>query len=176
MRQSTEHQFHYKGLLYRALEPYWARQPLSGAGAERHGGRFNAPGTAALYTSLAPETALREANQIGPLQPTTLVSFTADLKPVFDATRATALAAYDLTPEDLADDLWRWRQHHRQPVPTQRLAEKLVADGYVGILVPSYAIGTQNTDKNMVLWRWGAKRPARLVLNDTEHRLGAAPG
>lgn len=32
----------YVGLLYRALNPVHAREPLSGEGARRYGGRFNA--------------------------------------------------------------------------------------------------------------------------------------
>ena len=55
----------YRGPLYRALNPVYAREPLSGRGAELYGGRFNAKGTPALYTSLDPATALREANQVG---------------------------------------------------------------------------------------------------------------
>ena len=52
---------HFTGLLYRAHNPVWSREPLSGEGAARFGGRFNRIGRIALYTSLAPETALREA-------------------------------------------------------------------------------------------------------------------
>ena len=73
----------YTGPLYRALNPVYAREPLSGRGAELYGGRFNAKGTPALYTSLDPATALREANPVGRPQPTTLVSYKADLGPIF---------------------------------------------------------------------------------------------
>ncbi len=69
----------YKGALYRALNPVYAREPLSGRGAELYGGRFNQKGIPALYTALDPATALREANQVGSLQPTLLVSYRADL-------------------------------------------------------------------------------------------------
>ena len=60
----------YEGLLYRALNAVYAHDPLSGAGAEKYGGRINRVGRPALYTSLDPDTALREANQVGTLQPT----------------------------------------------------------------------------------------------------------
>ena len=53
----------YDGPLYRALNPVYARMPLSGRGAELYGGRFNPKGTAALYTALDPAGALREANR-----------------------------------------------------------------------------------------------------------------
>ncbi|MYA90074.1 MAG: RES domain-containing protein, partial [Boseongicola sp. SB0662_bin_57] len=74
----------YGGPLYRALNPVYARDPLSGRGAKLFGGRFNARGTPALYTALSPAVALREASQAGSLQPTVLVSCRADLGPVFD--------------------------------------------------------------------------------------------
>ena len=74
----------FAGLLYRALNPVYARDPLSGRGSQVYGGRFNPKGTAALYASLSPVTALREANQVGALQPTTLVAYEADVHPVFD--------------------------------------------------------------------------------------------
>ena len=77
----------FVGTIYRALNPLWMRQPLSGEGARRHGGRFNARGTPALYTALTPEGAMAEANQAGrPFEPVTLVAYEADLGPVLDAT------------------------------------------------------------------------------------------
>jgi RES domain-containing protein len=80
----------YQGTLYRALKPIYAREPLSGRGAELYGGRFNAKGTPALYTSLTIMTALKEANQVGSLQPATLVSYEADIENVCDCRDQTA--------------------------------------------------------------------------------------
>lgn len=72
----------FQGELYRALNPIYAREPMSGRGAELYGGRFNRKGTPALYMSLSVMTALREANQAGSLQPTMLVSYDADIASV----------------------------------------------------------------------------------------------
>ena len=83
----------YRGPLYRALNPIYAREPLSGRGAELYGGRFNPKGVPALYSSLTVMTALREANQAGSLQPTTLVSYDADIESVFDCRDEAALKA-----------------------------------------------------------------------------------
>ncbi|RWF09115.1 MAG: RES domain-containing protein, partial [Mesorhizobium sp.] len=41
----------YSGRLYRALNPVYAREPMSGRGAELYGGRFNPKGMRALYAS-----------------------------------------------------------------------------------------------------------------------------
>ena len=162
---------HYKGLLYRALNPIRAREPLSGIGARLHGGRFNAKGVPALYTAMSVMTAIREANQIGTLQPTTLVSYEADITPVFDATDADALGAYEMTSADLAAEDWRLQMRVHGKAPTQILAKRLIADGYAGLRVPSFAKGVSGGDLNMVLWVWGSTLPAKLVLIDDEGRL-----
>lgn len=162
----------YQGLLYRALNPVWARDPLSGEGARRHGGRFNPRGMAALYTSLSIATAIREANQIGTLQPTTLVAYEADLEPLFDATDAGALRDRGLAPARIGADDWRERMREDGEAPTQALARGLIADGYVGLRVASFAKGATDADFNVVLWKWGADLPARLRLVDDEGRLG----
>ena len=76
----------FRGLVYRAHNPQWSWAPLSGEGARRHGGRFNRRGLPALYTSLLPLTAIREAQPLGrPMQPLTLCAYEVDAEPVFDA-------------------------------------------------------------------------------------------
>ena len=83
----------YRGPLFRVLNPIYAREPLSGRGAELYGGRFNPKGVPALYSSLTVLIALREANQAGSFQPTTLVSYDAEIDGVFDTRDESALAA-----------------------------------------------------------------------------------
>lgn len=98
---------HYRGMLYRALNPVYAREPLSGRGAALHGGRFNPRGVPALYCSLTIMTAVREANQVGSLQPTTLVAYEAEVEDVFDGRDETALQAAGMAASALADATWR---------------------------------------------------------------------
>lgn len=159
---------HFRGLLYRALNPVWARMPLSGEGAARFGGRFNRIGRAALYTSFAPDTAIREANRVGLLQPTTLVCLKADIGPLVDGTDAALLAEHGLAAEDFADPAWQERMLRGQVVPTQDLAERLIGEGYAGLIVPSYARGAPADARNLVLWDWDG----RLLLVDDGGRLG----
>ena len=163
----------YRGLLYRALNPIYARDPLSGEGARRHGGRFNARGTPALYLSLSPNAALREANQVGTLQPTTLVAYHANLAPLLDSRDGAALAAWDTTPADLADPDWRGRMLAGGSVPTQDLAERLVATGYVRFdhRRPTPAV-PRRPDCNIVLWQWNTGGDDALAVVDDEGRLG----
>ncbi|MBW7057530.1 RES domain-containing protein [Paracoccus bogoriensis] len=163
---------HYVGLLYRALNPVYAREPMSGEGARRYGGRFNPRGMPALYTSQSVMTAIREANQIGTLQPTTLVAYEAEIGPIFDATDPAALDAEGITAGQLAADDWRLKMLAEGKAPTQRLAERLKTAGYAGMQVRSYAKGATEHDMNLVLWVWGAELPTRLRLVDDEGRLG----
>lgn len=165
----------YTGKVYRALNPRWAAQPLSGAGAAAFGGRFNLPGVAALYCSLSPLTALREANQVGDLQPTVLVCYRAAIAKVFDGRDAAALGAYDMTSAALADPGWRLAMRDRGSAPTQDFAARLSAGGYSGLLVPSFARAATADDYNLVLWRWGQHPSAELTLIDDEGRLDLAP-
>ena len=160
----------YTGPLYRALDPVYAREPLSGRGAELYGGRFNAKGTLALYTALDPTTALREANQVGSLQPTILVSYAADLGPIFDTRDADTVAQYGMTEGALANPGWRARMLDGQTVPTQNFATSLITNSFAGLLIRSHAKGASALDYNIVLWRWTGEG-RRLDVVDDEGRL-----
>ena len=161
----------YRGKLYRALNPVYAREPLSGRGAELYGGRFNPRGLPAIYASLSVMTALREANQVGNLQPTTLVSYDAEINGVFDCRDDRALAAEGMDAGALADSAWRDQMRASGEARTQAFARRLIAGGYHGLLVRSFAPGATADNLNLVLWRWGNSAPARLILIDDENRL-----
>lgn len=162
---------HYRGNLYRALNPVYAREPLSGRGAELYGGRFNPKGTPALYTALSVMTAIRESNQIGHLQPTTLVSYEADIENVFDCRDDRALKKHGMSAAKLAADDWRDSMLLDGEAPTQAFARDLMNTGYNGLLVRSFVRGAKSDDFNLVLWKWSGSKPHRLNLIDDEHRL-----
>lgn len=164
----------FAGRLYRALNPVWAADPLSGEGAARYGGRFNPVGVPALYCSLSPHTAIREANQVGDLQPITLVAYRAAIDRVFDCRDEGAVRAAGLSLEDLADPAWREAMRRDGEAPTQRFARRLMTEGWAGLLVRSFARGSGPEDLNLVVWRWSEKPPARLEVIDDEGRLGPA--
>jgi len=165
----------YRGQLFRALNPIYAREPLSGRGAALYGGRFNPKGLPALYTSLSVLTALREANQVGNLQPTTLVSYEAEIDDIFDSRNDAALRAEGMDAASLADGTWRNQMKAAGEAQTQAFARQLIAKGYRGLLVRSFAPGTNETNLNLVLWQWGDAAPARLMLIDDEGRLTDKP-
>ena len=161
----------YRGKLYRALNPVYAREPLSGRGAELYGGRFNSRGVPALNLSLSVVTALREANQVGNLQPTTLVAYDADIDELFDCRDALALQDQGMDAATLADMSWRDQMKTTGEATTQAFAGRLMASGHMGLIVRSYATGSSADDMNVVLWKWGDRLPSRLTLIDDENRL-----
>lgn len=163
----------FRGPLYRALNPIYARRPLSGRGAELYGGRFNPKGTPALYASLTVMTALREANQAGSFQPTTLVSYDAEIEKVFDCRDGTALQAEGMDEAAIGDGTWRDQMKATGEARTQAFARRLIAKDFCGMLVRSFAPGASETDLNLVLWRWGDAPPSRLILIDDENRLSS---
>jgi RES domain-containing protein len=161
----------YSGKLYRALNPVYAKTPLSGEGAKRYGGRFNPRGVPALYCSLSIMTAIREANQVGSLQPTTLVSYDAEIEAVFDGTDSNALETEGYDQTLISANSWRDEMKAKGEARTQTMARALIAKGYQGLLVRSFAQGASKSDLNLVLWQWGETPPSRLTLIDDENRL-----
>jgi RES domain-containing protein len=161
----------FAGKLYRALNPVYAREPLSGLGAELYGGRFNPKSVPALYLSLSVMTALREVNQVGNLQPTTLVSYDAEIDDIFDSRDEAAIVGADMDMAALGDTTWRDQMKTTGEARTQAFARRLIAAGYNGLLVRSFAPGSSVDDMNLVLWRWGEDAPSRLVPVDDENRL-----
>ena len=83
---------------------------------------FNRVGRAALYTSLAPDTALRESSQIGTFF-TSMTALRADVGPVADARDPAFLAGYSFTEAMIADPAWRARMIKGERVPAQELTE-----------------------------------------------------
>jgi len=161
----------YRGEIFRALNPVFAREPFTGRGAELYGGRFNPKGVPALYASLSVMTALREANQAGSFQPTTLVCYDVEIDDVFNAGDARSLAAEGFDAAMLADSGWRDQMKMHGESKTQAFSRRLIAHGYNGLLVQSFATGTTANDLNLVLWHWSDRRPARVTVIDDEHRL-----
>ncbi len=161
----------HKGIVYRAINPIYARPPRSGYGSQLNGGRFNPKGTPAIYTGLKPTTALREFQRAGSFQPTVLVAFDIDIANVFDCRDAEALAAQGMTPADLAADTWRDEMRLHGIARTQEFAQNLINQDFHAMLVRSHVKGSRATDLNLVIWKWGDGPPSRVTLIDDEDRM-----
>jgi len=162
----------FTGLVYRAHDPRWAFAPDSGEGAARSGGRFNRPGTAALYTSLRFETAWLEAQQAFPFkaQPLTLCAYEVDCEDVLDLTDTATMAAHRAMRADLGC-AWKDLATRGITPPSWEIAERLVATGIAAVVVPSFAAGAVPADRNLVFWRWAATMPHLVRVIDDEHCL-----
>jgi RES domain-containing protein len=145
---------------WRVLAPRWAHAPLSGAGAARHGGRYNAPGTAALYLSEDLLTAIAEYEQELGIRPGTFCAYEVDVADVVDLMDATTRTDVGVTLEDL---LAPWQElafvRGEQP-PTWPLAQHLREGECAGARIPSTML---HNAPNLVLWRW-TDGPHRRVI------------
>ena len=155
---------HFIGRTYRAHNPRWASDPLSGEGAARPGGRFNRKGTPALYSSLDPMTAWSEAQQafVFKPQPMTLVAYEVDCTRVADLTHSETLSTLGFTAEDLAC-AWEDLANRDHTPPTWLLADHLITEGAHGALALSQAPGTRPDATNLVLWDWHSECPVEVI-------------
>ena len=119
-------------------------------------------------------TALRE---VGPLQRpmrlTLLCAYEVDAEPVFDALDMSKRKAFGVTDEDLMCPNWEREMRDGTIPASQKLADRLIAAGYVGMRVSSFAQGAGPNHQNLVLWRWGDHLPSRVLLIDDERRLAS---
>jgi RES domain-containing protein len=162
----------FQGTCYRAHDPRWAFSPLSGDGARTHGGRFNRKGVPALYLALTIDGMIAEMTHgfAHRLDPLTVCSYEVDVDDLVDLrdndgrkANGVALAALSCA---WADDV----ANGRYPV-SWRVADRLIAQGSAGVLVPSFAVGAKPDMTNLVLWRWGATLPHRVEVHDPSGRL-----
>jgi RES domain-containing protein len=121
---------------YRMHTPRWAVMPTSGAGAAKHGGRFNRPGVPALYLADTTETAIAEYKQdLTLMPPGTLVQYELSLS-------ATILV--DEYEREGWDSIWEdwnceWRKlalEGTEP-PSWLMGDIAIESGANGILFPS---------------------------------------
>lgn len=162
----------FQGLAYRAHNPKWAWDPLSGEGAFLHGGRFNRKGVAALYLSLDPQTAIREVQPLRrPMQPVVLCAYEVDVEPIFDSLVSRNCRDAGISDSEITSPNWRLEMNSGLIPASQQLADKLMETGFTGLRFRSFAAGAAGNDLNLVLWRWSSRRPVKVLLIDDEERL-----
>lgn len=133
------------------LAPRWAHEPLSGAGAALHGGRWNSQGVPALYMSSELMTAVAEYEQDLGIRPGTFCAYSVAVNRILDLRDQDVLVACGISP---ADRFCTWKAIlllRKLRPPGWDIADRLIAAGAAGILVPS-AQGSGGT--NLVLWHW----------------------
>lgn len=162
----------YVGPAFRAHHPKWSYAPTSGEGARLHGGRFNKIGRAALYLALTYDGAYREAAKGGALpSPLTLVSYRLDVEPILDTFDPKAGKVYDLPTDELGGRNWERSMGKGLEVESHVLAERLITEGFVGMIVPSFVRNAPLGAMNIVLWTWSDNLPHKVEVEDPEGRL-----
>jgi RES domain-containing protein len=162
----------YRGRAYRAHDPRWSFDPVSGKGAAISGGRFNVKGQEALYLSLLPVTALAECTQgfANRMLPLTLCEYDIDCEGIADLTKADAREALNVAEVDIACG-WLSFQRKGKIAPSQAVAKMLRARGFNGALVPSFVPGIDDSAVNLVLLKWSNRLPCKVAVYDPESRL-----
>jgi RES domain-containing protein len=162
----------FRGTCYRAHDPRWSFKPLSGMGSAIYGGRFNPKGVPALYLSLTIAGAIKEANQgfAFKIEPCVLCSCDVDCAKIADLRTDAGRNRHGATFKEMACAWFLEAARGAEP-PSWRIANRLMAMGHAGILVPSFAPGAGPDDHNLVLWRWGARRPHKIRVYDPSGRL-----
>ncbi len=100
----------------------------------------------------------------------TLRAYEVDCDDVLDLADPAIRSANGVRSADLARP-WKDLSAGGEVPPSQALADRLVADGCAGIIVPSLAAGATSRDVNVVFWIWGSERPYRLRVIDDHARL-----
>lgn len=157
---------------YRGHDPMWSFSPLSGDGAAKTGGRFNRKGEPTLYLSLDIMTSFAECTQglTQRLHPLTMCEYDVDCEPIADLRTDGARAAHGVRLEDLACPWLRYMRSGRE-APSWLVADRCKAEGFAGLIAPSFAPGATAENNNLILWRWGPDLPTRVIVFDPGGRL-----
>jgi RES domain-containing protein len=128
----------FQGVCYRDHDPKWAFTPTSGAGAAIHGGRFNPKGVEALYVALTLEGAFLEINQGFALKfaPCTMCSYDVDCDNLADLRTESGRQVHSVDFNDMACAWFSLAAAGTVP-PSWQVAQRLMEEGFAGMLVPS---------------------------------------
>lgn len=162
----------FAGRCFRGHDPGWSFSPTSGEGARIAGGRFNPLGKPALYLATSIDTAIGEclqgfANRMPPL---TLCEYDVDCDPVADLSTGAGRKAHKVSLEALSCP-WKALMAQGEPVPSWTVASDMAAEGFAGMLVPSFFVGATAEHVNLVLWSWSDALPTMVKVHDPSGRL-----
>ena len=161
-----------RGICYRGHDPRWAYSPLSGDGAKAKGGRFNPVGIPALYHSLTIAGMFAEQSHGLPylFLPLTACTYDVDVDDIVDLRTAALCRKSGIEIADLGC-AWKYDLALGREPASWTIAKRLIANGAVGILVPSFANEADADMRNLVLWKWGPTLPHRVEVHDPSGRL-----
>ena len=139
----------FEGVVFRSATPKYAADPhlLSGEGSRRSGGRWNAPGTPAVYACDTPEAAMAESFAHSrylrlPVQvalPRLFQAVEISLAALLDLTDEGVLHRRGVTTGELTGCDWRAEQAAGRTPLTWRIGAACRDGGFRGLLAPSAA-------------------------------------
>jgi RES domain-containing protein len=161
----------FSAFAYRAHDPKWAFDPLSGEGASIHGGRFNPKGVPALYLATTLEGAVLEASHgfAYRFEPLTICTYEIAAIEIGDLTDGVLLAVEGINIDDLGSP-WMLETSEGNRPRSWSVYDKL-AKRWAGISVPSFARCARSEFRNIVLWRWNTGPLDRVSIFDPNNRL-----
>lgn len=160
---------------YRSTTPKYAREAdiTSGAGSQKHGGRWNPPGIAAVYASLTPKTAMEETLAhfryygipVHAAMPRTFVAIRARLTKVLDLTRGAIRQRIRISEARLLKADWRRDQDVAKTALTQLVGRAAFEAGYEGVLARSAA---DQDGQNLIVFPENLLGSSRLEVLDPD--------
>lgn len=161
----------FSGFGYRAHDPKWAFDPLSGEGAAIHGGRFNSKGVPALYLATSLECAILEASHgfAYRFEPLTICTYEIPRIELADLTDAGLLSAAGILDDDLTSP-WMLELSNGTRPRSWQVPDKL-SKTWAGAYVPSFARNARADFRNIVLWRWNTEPADEVKIFDPNSRL-----
>ena len=157
--------------LWRAYVPRWSHLPLSGDGAARFGGRWNPVGAPAIYAARELSTAWAEYNQGFVQHPALIAQLELSNARLAELTDATVLEGLHVAGEIHRCE-WRAILDAGGIPETHRLRERLLSDGFDGVIYPSFMSPGGTC---VALWRWNAEGAPTLEAIDPDGRLPRTP-
>jgi len=167
----------WSGVIYRSPRLKYTRRSalLSGKGSFEHGGRWNTPGSfAAVYGSLTPDTALKEALataayyglQNHTLFPRGIVAVKVKLHNLFDLTSGIIRKHLLISQNRMLNADWRMEQHKGREALSQAVGRAAYRLGFEALAVPSKA---DPSGTNLVIFPDNLQTNSQITyLNEAE--------
>lgn len=117
-------------------------------------------------------TAVKEANQgfAHRINPCVLCSYETDCADIADLATDKGRAEHQVNLDDMSC-AWAAALSKNDRPASWSIYDRLYRQGVGGILVPSFAPGSEATDLNLVLWNWGPDLPHKVRVFDPNGRL-----